>query len=170
MCGDGCDGGYPISAWRYFVHTGVVTDEVWFSWFDKQFILYETMHACMEIYFATLNSVFLWLFSHSLSVLLWRFIRFLLICHMYGLTPWSLSLQCDPYFDTQGCSHPGCEPAYSTPKCEKKCSKQNLLWKKSKHYAANAYKISSDPYSIMAEIYKNGPVEVSFTVYEVKEG
>lgn len=28
MCGDGCDGGYPISAWRYFVHTGVVIEEV----------------------------------------------------------------------------------------------------------------------------------------------
>jgi hypothetical protein len=28
MCGDGCDGGYPIEAWRYFVQNGVVTDEV----------------------------------------------------------------------------------------------------------------------------------------------
>lgn len=28
MCGDGCDGGYPISAWRYFVYSGVVTEEV----------------------------------------------------------------------------------------------------------------------------------------------
>lgn len=28
MCGDGCDGGYPIYAWRYFVHHGVVTEEV----------------------------------------------------------------------------------------------------------------------------------------------
>lgn len=28
MCGDGCDGGYPIRAWRYFVENGVVTDEV----------------------------------------------------------------------------------------------------------------------------------------------
>lgn len=26
--------------------------------------------------------------------------------------------------------------------------------------------ISSDPYSIMTEVYKNGPVEVSFSVYE----
>ncbi|GER55120.1 cathepsin B-like cysteine proteinase [Striga asiatica] len=100
MCGDGCDGGYPISAWRYFVHTGVVTEE------------------------------------------------------------------CDPYFDNSGCSHPGCEPAYPTPKCEKRCKKQNLFWRKSKHFSVNAYKISSDPYNIMAEIFLNGPVEVSFTVYE----
>ena len=28
LCGSGCDGGYPISAWRYFVHHGVVTEEV----------------------------------------------------------------------------------------------------------------------------------------------
>jgi cathepsin B len=100
MCGEGCDGGYPIAAWRYFVHHGVVTDE------------------------------------------------------------------CDPYFDTTGCSHPGCEPGYPTPKCNRKCVKGNLLWRKSKHFGVNAYRISSDPYSIMAEVYKNGPVEVAFTVYE----
>lgn len=100
LCGNGCDGGYPISAWRYFVHHGVVTDE------------------------------------------------------------------CDPYFDNSGCSHPGCEPAYPTPRCERKCVKGNLVWRKSKHFGVNSYRISSDPYSIMAEVYKNGPVEVSFTVYE----
>ncbi|KAL0284474.1 UNVERIFIED_CONTAM: Cathepsin B-like protease 3 [Sesamum angustifolium] len=100
MCGDGCDGGYPISAWRYFVHTGVVTEE------------------------------------------------------------------CDPYFDNIGCFHPGCEPVYPTPECEKRCKKGNVLWEESKHFGVNAYRISSDPYSIMAEIFKNGPVEVSFTVYE----
>lgn len=77
--------------------------------------------------------------------------------------------QCDPYFDNSGCSHPGCEPAYPTPKCEKKCKKQNLRWRDSKHFSVNAYRISSEPYSIMAEVFKNGPVEVSFTVYEVKE-
>ncbi|KAL2557093.1 Cysteine proteinases superfamily protein [Forsythia ovata] len=100
MCGDGCDGGYPISAWRYFVQSGVVTDE------------------------------------------------------------------CDPYFDNTGCSHPGCEPAYPTPRCEKRCVKRNLLWTGSKHFGVNAYRISSDPHSIMAEVYLNGPVEVAFTVYE----
>ncbi|KZV23344.1 hypothetical protein F511_02245 [Dorcoceras hygrometricum] len=100
LCGEGCDGGYPISAWRYLVHSGVVTSE------------------------------------------------------------------CDPYFDNTGCSHPGCEPAYPTPRCERKCKKENLLWKKSKHFSVNAYRIHSDPQNIMTEVYKNGPVEVSFTVYE----
>ncbi|XP_027106844.1 cathepsin B-like protease 3 [Coffea arabica] len=73
--------------------------------------------------------------------------------------------ECDPYFDTTGCSHPGCGE-YPTPKCSKKCVKENLLWSKSKHFSINAYRISSDPQSIMAEVYKNGPVEVSFIVHE----
>lgn len=29
LCGDGCDGGYPLQAWKYFVRKGVVTDEVY---------------------------------------------------------------------------------------------------------------------------------------------
>ncbi|KHG09617.1 Cathepsin B [Gossypium arboreum] len=100
LCGSGCDGGVPISAWRYFVRSGVVTEE------------------------------------------------------------------CDPYFDDIGCSHPGCEPACPTPMCEKKCVKRNQLWSQSKHYSVGAYRINSDPTDIMAEVYKNGPVEVAFTVYE----
>ncbi|KAH0887569.1 hypothetical protein HID58_049998, partial [Brassica napus] len=68
LCGQGCNGGYPISAWRYFKHHGVVTEE------------------------------------------------------------------CDPYFDNIGCSHPGCEPAYPTPKCVRKCVSGNQLWRESKHY------------------------------------
>ncbi|XWS46345.1 hypothetical protein CRYUN_Cryun14cG0057400 [Craigia yunnanensis] len=100
LCGSGCDGGYPISAWRYFVRHGVVTEE------------------------------------------------------------------CDPYFDDIGCSHPGCEPAYPTPRCVKKCVNRNQIWRQSKHYSVGAYRINSDPVDIMAEVYKNGPVEVAFTVYE----
>ncbi|KAK7259071.1 hypothetical protein RIF29_24667 [Crotalaria pallida] len=74
--------------------------------------------------------------------------------------------ECDPYFDQIGCAHPGCEPGYKTPKCVKKCVGGNLLWKKSKHYSVSAYRVKSDPSDIMAEVYKNGPVEVAFTVYE----
>ncbi|KAJ7005432.1 hypothetical protein NC653_004905 [Populus alba x Populus x berolinensis] len=93
MCGDGCDGGYPIDAWRYFVQSGVVTEE------------------------------------------------------------------CDPYFDDIGCSHPGCEPGFPTPKCERKCADKNKLWAESKHFSVNAYRIASDPHCIMAEVSMNGPVE-----------
>ncbi|XP_068662704.1 cathepsin B-like protease 3 [Aristolochia californica] len=74
--------------------------------------------------------------------------------------------ECDPYFDDIGCAHPGCEPVYSTPKCEKKCKVKNMLWQESKHYSVGAYRISSAPEDIMAEVYVNGPVEVAFTVYE----
>ena len=100
MCGDGCDGGYPLAAWQYFIRSGVVTAE------------------------------------------------------------------CDPYFDDVGCHHPGCEPLYPTPQCIKQCKDENLLWSDSKRYSATAYRIDSDPYNIMAEVYNNGPVEVSFSVYE----
>jgi len=74
--------------------------------------------------------------------------------------------ECDPYFDNTGCSHPGCEPTYPTPKCERKCVSRNQLWGESKHYGVGAYRINPDPQDIMAEVYKNGPVEVAFTVYE----
>ncbi|XP_022684321.1 cathepsin B-like protease 2 [Setaria italica] len=104
-CGDGCNGGYPIMAWRYFVQNGVKTD------------------------------------SYTL-------------------------LQCDPYFDQVGCNHPGCEPAYPTPVCEKKCKVQNQVWDEKKHFSVNVYSINSDPDDIMPEVYINSPVEVAFTVYE----
>ncbi|RZC88364.1 hypothetical protein C5167_016174 [Papaver somniferum] len=100
MCGNGCGGGVPIFAWRYFVHRGNVTEE------------------------------------------------------------------CDPYFDAIGCSHPGCEPGFPTPKCVKHCKDKNQIWKQSKHFGVNAYHVKSNPTDIMAEVYKNGPVEVAFTVYE----
>ncbi|WJX79949.1 Cathepsin B-like protease 2 [Trifolium repens] len=100
LCGAGCSGGTPFSAWIYLANHGVVTEE------------------------------------------------------------------CDPYFDQIGCSHPGCEPAYRTPKCVKKCVNGNQLWETSKHYCVKAYTVNSDPQDIMAEVYKNGPVEVAFTVYE----
>ncbi|XP_019422386.1 PREDICTED: cathepsin B-like [Lupinus angustifolius] len=77
-----------------------------------------------------------------------------------------VSDECDPYFDQIGCAHPGCEPSYPTPKCVKKCVSGNQLWRKSKHYSVRAYKVKSNPNDIMAEVYKNGPVEVAFTVYE----
>lgn len=37
MCGDGCDGGYPYRAWKYFEVDGVVTDEVIFLILVKLF-------------------------------------------------------------------------------------------------------------------------------------
>ncbi|KAH9610918.1 hypothetical protein KSS87_008837 [Heliosperma pusillum] len=100
LCGKGCNGGSPISAWRYLVQSGVVSEA------------------------------------------------------------------CDPYFDTTGCSHPGCVPLYPTPQCPKKCADSNQIWEQTKHCGQNAYRIKSDPKDIMAEVYQNGPVEVDFEVYE----
>ncbi|KAH0861792.1 hypothetical protein HID58_079003 [Brassica napus] len=48
-----------------------------------------------------------------------------------------------------GCSHPGCEPAYPTPKCVRKCVSGNQLWRESKHYGVSAYKVRHDPQDIM---------------------
>lgn len=95
----------------------------------------------------------------------WPYIPFLCYVTIRNVLIW----QCDPYFDEIGCSHPGCEPAYPTPTCVRKCVNGNQLWRESKHYSVSAYRVNSDPYDIMAEVYKNGPVEVSFTVYEVSE-
>ncbi|CDY64824.1 BnaCnng45130D [Brassica napus] len=38
LCGQGCNGGYPISAWRYFKHHGVVTGEC-DPYFDNTWML-----------------------------------------------------------------------------------------------------------------------------------
>ena len=51
--------------------------------------------------------------------------------------------------------------------CEKKCKVQNQVWEEKKHFSIDAYQVNSDPHDIMAEVYKNGPVEVSFIIYEV---
>ena len=42
----------------------------------------------------------------------------------------------------------------------------NQLWQQQKRYGANAYRVEKD--SIMVELYKNGPVEVDFDVFEVQ--
>ncbi|PHT55301.1 hypothetical protein CQW23_03787 [Capsicum baccatum] len=73
--------------------------------------------------------------------------------------------ECDPYFDQIGCPHPGCSPKYPTPRCRGRCVDGNQKWGNSKHYVVNSYRISRNTRRIMAEIYKNGPVQVSFTVY-----
>lgn len=39
MCGDGCDGGYPLRAWQYFVQNGIVTDEVTMTILNGTFLM-----------------------------------------------------------------------------------------------------------------------------------
>lgn len=76
-----------------------------------------------------------------------------------------VSEQCDPYFDTKPCKHPGCGPVMPTPKCVRGC-KDDEFWGDSKHYAANVYTVGPDVEEIQKELYTNGPVEVAFTVYQ----
>ncbi|GBG68239.1 hypothetical protein CBR_g2790 [Chara braunii] len=100
FCGDGCEGGYPLQAWTYFMTDGVV------------------------------------------------------------------STSCDPYFDRKGCHHPGCEPLFPTPTCERHCSQQDQSWDSSKRYVSDVYTVGPAVEEIMYEVYTNGPVEVSFSVFQ----
>ena len=75
---------------------------------------------------------------------------------------------CDPYFDQQGCHHPGCEPMKPTPACKKQCTP-----KSHEEWSDDKFKLdSNDPVTLsgeeemMNEIFKNGPVEAAFQVYE----
>jgi len=106
-CGNGCGGGYPIQAWRYWVSTGVVSGDG------------------------------------------------------YGNTEW-----CQPYF------LPSC--ALSCPSKEAvapACSKQCVSGYTGPAYANNlnrgksAYQVARSVAAIQTEIYTNGPVEATFSVY-----
>jgi cathepsin B len=56
---------------------------------------------------------------------------------------------------------------YATPECKNYCQKgYPKTFEQDKWYASSAYGVSSKESSIMTEIYKNGSVEVAFTVYE----
>ncbi|KAL2611758.1 hypothetical protein R1flu_023450 [Riccia fluitans] len=77
-----------------------------------------------------------------------------------------VSSTCYPYFDSQGCGHPGCSPVWETPVCSKVCLKSDELWSEQKHFAVSAYYLSTDPEILKLELYSNGPIEVDFEVYE----
>ncbi|KAH7289549.1 hypothetical protein KP509_30G008300 [Ceratopteris richardii] len=76
-----------------------------------------------------------------------------------------VTAKCLPYFDSQGCQHPGCTPIYPTPECVEQCA-DNTDWQSEKYYASSAYAVGPDSHDIMAEVYINGPVEASFRVHE----
>ncbi|XP_019659798.1 cathepsin B isoform X2 [Ursus americanus] len=63
-------------------------------------------------------------------------------------------------------SRPPCTGEGDTPKCSKFCEPgYTPSYKEDKHYGCSSYSVSSSEKEIMAEIYKNGPVEAAFTVY-----
>lgn len=54
-----------------------------------------------------------------------------------------------------------------TPKCVTTCEEgYTPSYKQDKHYGATSYSVPNSEQEIMAEIYKNGPVEAAFSVYE----
>jgi len=79
-------------------------------------------------------------------------------CQAYSLQP------CDHH--TTGKYGP-CPAVVPTPSCESQCVSQYTTgYSDDKHFATSAYGVSSDPTAIQTEIYKNGPVEAAFDVYE----
>jgi cathepsin B len=103
-CGDGCDGGYPSSAWEYWVDSGVVDES----------------------------------------------------CYPYPFP------SCDHHVPNS--KNPCPSDEYPTPNCPSKCN-NGKTWSDSKHYGSTAFSISGET-QIMQEIFKNGPVETSFSVYQ----
>ncbi|XP_049336242.1 cathepsin Bb isoform X2 [Astyanax mexicanus] len=82
------------------------------------------------------------------------------------------SIGCRPY-SLAPCEHhvngtrPPCSGEEKTPDCVKQCiDGYTPSYAEDRHYGKRSYSIPSDPKQIMAEIYKNGPVEAAFTVYE----
>lgn len=61
-----------------------------------------------------------------------------------------------------------CSGEGSTPKCENKCTNPDYTvdFMTDKHHGKSSYSVKRQENQIQAEIYKNGPVEGAFTVYE----
>ncbi|KAL5275686.1 CTSB family protein [Megaselia abdita] len=87
--------------------------------------------------------------------------------------PFGTNQGCRPY-EIAPCEHhvngtrPSCEgEGGKTPKCVHKCrSGYKPTYEEDKHFGAKSYSVSKSPVDIQKEIFKNGPVEGAFTVYE----
>jgi cathepsin B len=78
---------------------------------------------------------------------------------------------CQPYFlpmcdhHVEG-SHGPCPDTVDTPECEKTCVEESGLdYQTDLIFGESAYSVTGEA-NIMQELYENGPVEASFTVYE----
>lgn len=86
--------------------------------------------------------------------------------------PYGTDDGCQPYpfapceHSTKG-SRPNCtEKPAPTPKCTRTCRKGYAKsYSEDKHFGSKVYSISDNETQIMAEIFKNGPVEADMSVY-----
>lgn len=79
---------------------------------------------------------------------------------------------CRPY-SIPPCEHhvngtrPPCKGEGGTPKCQPQCIEgYTPAYEKDKYFGEKSYSIPSDQEQIMTELFKNGPVEAAFSVYE----
>ena len=98
----------------------------------------------------------------------WRYWKNTGICTggLYGdktyCQPYFLPM-CDHHVDG---THGACPDTVDTPSCKKNCNDGNKgTYSEEMTYGASAYSVSGEA-NIMQELYENGPVEASFTVYE----
>ncbi|XP_072545980.1 cathepsin B-like [Salminus brasiliensis] len=82
----------------------------------------------------------------------------------FGCRPYSIE-PCEHHVN--GTRPPCTGEGGDTPSCEQKCEPgYSLSYKQDKHFGKQSYGVPSDEKQIMQELYKNGPVEGAFTVYE----
>ncbi|PIO71744.1 papain family cysteine protease [Teladorsagia circumcincta] len=115
LCGNGCEGGYPLQAWKFWVKHGVVTGGN-----------YTSKAGCKPYPFPPCE-------HHNNAT-------------HYKPCPSDI-------VPTNTCEH-SCQSGYSTSYTD------------DKHFGATAYAVSKKVTDIQKEIMTNGPVEVSYNVYE----
>jgi cathepsin B len=85
---------------------------------------------------------------------------------LYGSTEWCRSYSLPPCDHHVNGTLPPCGNEGPTPACVKQCIPQYTTpYTQDKHFGVSSYSVSGVQ-KIMTEIYTNGPVEGSFTVYE----
>ncbi|KAK1805481.1 hypothetical protein P4O66_019780, partial [Electrophorus voltai] len=84
-------------------------------------------------------------------------------CDECGMGPYTIA-PCEHHVNG---TRPPCSGEEDTPDCVKQCTEgYSPSYAEDRHFGQRSYSIPSDPQQIMAEIYKNGPVEAAFSVYE----
>ncbi|XP_026197286.1 cathepsin B-like [Anabas testudineus] len=79
-----------------------------------------------------------------------------------GCRPYTIA-ECDHHVNG---SRPPCQGEQDTPKCVEQCiDGYSPSYQKDKHFGRQTYSVPSKQEQIMAELYKNGPVEAAFSVY-----